>query len=62
MVALLPLDPSDGGGEWEPRADGSEDTGPILIPLDGDDDGDDGTGAAPGDATDTVDPSRSGRP
>ncbi|GAA4854953.1 hypothetical protein GCM10023201_56270 [Actinomycetospora corticicola] len=34
-VALVPLDPADGaGGEWDPRADGSEDTGPILIPLD----------------------------
>ncbi len=58
-VALLPLDPSDGGGEWEPRPDGSDDTGPILIPLDGDDDLD---GDDPGDdATATVDPSRSGR-
>src|ERR1700712_5035139 len=42
-VALLPLDPADGEGEWDPRPDGSDDTGPILIPLDGDDDwGDDG--------------------
>lgn len=37
-VALVPLDPADGsGGEWDPRPDGSEDTGPILIPLDVDD-------------------------
>lgn len=33
-VVLVPLDPADGGGEWDPRPDGSEDTGPILIPLD----------------------------
>ncbi|MCD2188492.1 PP2C family protein-serine/threonine phosphatase [Actinomycetospora soli] len=31
-VALLPLDPADGDA-WDPRA-GGEDTGPILIPLD----------------------------
>lgn len=36
-VALVPLDPADGGGEWDPRPDGSEDTGPILIPLDAED-------------------------
>ncbi len=43
-VALLPLDPADGEGEWGPRPDGSDDTGPILIPLDGDDVADDRAG------------------
>ncbi|HEY2193508.1 MAG TPA: PP2C family serine/threonine-protein phosphatase [Actinomycetospora sp.] len=60
-VALLPLDPGDGGGggEWGPRPDGSDDTGPILIPLDGDDDDrEDPIGGA----GDTADPTGSGRP
>ncbi|WP_433801020.1 PP2C family protein-serine/threonine phosphatase [Actinomycetospora sp. CA-084318] len=35
-VALVPLDPAD-GDEWDTRS-GGEDTGPILIPLDPDDD------------------------
>jgi PPM family protein phosphatase len=52
-VALLPLDPADGEGEWDPRPDGSDDTGPILIPLDGDDDADDWAigGEDPGETT-----------
>jgi serine/threonine protein phosphatase PrpC len=58
-VALLPLDPADGDGEWGPRADGSDDTGPILIPLDGDDVADDRAGR---DGPDTDDPTLPGRP
>jgi PPM family protein phosphatase len=65
-VALLPLDPADGGdGEWGPRPDGSDDTGPILIPLDGDDDLDDdpdGSTGGTGDTGGAVDPTRPGRP
>ncbi len=67
-VALLPLDPADGDGEWDPRPDGSDDTGPILIPLDGDDEDDDrdrwggGDDDPTGGASDTVDPSGPGRP
>ncbi|NMO90096.1 PP2C family serine/threonine-protein phosphatase [Actinomycetospora sp. TBRC 11914] len=64
-VALLPLDPGDGGGEWGPRPDGSDDTGPILIPLDGDDHPDDAGGAGDdptGGAGDPVDPTRPGHP
>lgn len=59
-VALLPLDPADGDGEWRPRADGSEDTGPILIPLDGDD-VDDGRDDTVGSGPDTDDPTRPDR-
>jgi serine/threonine protein phosphatase PrpC len=62
-VALLPLDPADGDGEWDPRPDGSDDTGPILIPLDdGDDDeADDDDGPSTG-GTEPADPTRRGRP
>jgi serine/threonine protein phosphatase PrpC len=58
-VALLPLDPADGDGEWRARADGSEDTGPILIPLDGDDV--DPAGGPSDRTADTHDPSSPGR-
>ncbi len=61
-VALLPLDPADGEGEWDPRPDGSDDTGPILIPLDGDDE-DDWDDRDDGDrATDGEDPGETTRP